>query len=230
MPYTKKAKRFAALCRFSPEKAKDKCMPEDVAKHMMDAPTKRKKKEMKDHKELFSRLVAERLHEAGSKRSISRMIRHLQGGGAVGVISAHRHEHSPEQNNKAMKALRGDLKARGLTAIPQHGTYPESGEGASTKFVHEKSFRIHHHDKDELTKHLKELGAKYKQDSVGIHTEADGMKFHATKAGGDDFETGKGMKIGPELANPSSPRYSLYRSSTANPKKPKKGKPFSYGS
>lgn len=180
-------------------------------------------------KELFKKLVEERLYEAGSKRSISRMTRHLQGGGVVGVISAHRHEHTPEQNNKAMRALRGDLKARGLVAIPQHGTYPESSD-AGAKFVHEKSFRIHHHDKDELAKHLKELGAKYKQDSVGIHTEADGMKFHATKPGGEDFETGKGMKIGPELANPSSPRYSMYRSSTANPKKPNKGKPFSYGS
>jgi len=165
-----------------------------------------------------------------AKRSISRMIRHLDSGGAVGVISAHRHENTPAENNKRMRSLRADLKSRGLTAIPQHGTYPESTEGGGSKDVHEKSFRIHHHDAGELTKHLKELGHKYNQDSIGIHTKSDGMKFHATKPGGEDFDIGHGMKIGPDLADKSSTRYSPYRSSTANPKKPKKGKPFSYGS
>lgn len=136
------------------------------------------------------------LQEAAS-RSLARVHQHVHGR-EIGIISAHRGEHSAEENNHAHAALGDDIKKAGYGHIPIKGHYIENHGTEHARKVSEKSYMvIGGHKNSGLHKFLTKHGEKYKQDSI-LHKPHDSTKasLHGTKEGswpgkGEKHEVGE---------------------------------------
>ena len=112
-------------------------------------------------------------------RSLSRLHGHIDRGRAVGFVSAHRGDASPAENNKAHKALKSDMKKRGLSYSPVQGEYVEDHEGKKIK-VKEKTLMVTHKDHKKLHAYAKQLGRIHNQDAVLTVSKKHGSNFHGT--------------------------------------------------
>lgn len=125
----------------------------------------------------------QRMNEAAS-RSLARVHHHVHGR-EIGIISAHRGEHTAEENNKAHAELGHDIHKAGYGHIHIKGKYTESPGTPHEKKVSEHSYMvIGGHKTTGLKKFLVKHGEKYKQDSI-LHKRHDSTKasLHGTKEG-----------------------------------------------
>lgn len=124
------------------------------------------------------------LDEAAS-RSLARVHAHVQHR-EIGIISAHRGEHSAEENNRHHVELGHDIRKAGYGHIPIKGQYTENAGTPHERKVSEHSYMvIGAKGKDSgVKKFLTHHGEKYKQDSI-LHKPHDSTKasLHGTKEG-----------------------------------------------
>jgi len=114
--------------------------------------------------------------------NLARIHQHTQGRN-VGMITAHRGDKTPEENNKRNKELEHHIKKAGYGYVKVGGHYPEQ-HGDKTVHVKEKSYMVvgkHGDDKGDLKKFLTHHGAKHNQDSI-LHKahDEDDAKLHYT--------------------------------------------------
>jgi hypothetical protein len=102
--------------------------------------------------------------------SLSRVMHHVNKTPKFGLISPHRQEHSPEENEKRFSDLKNHVRKLGHGYIEMRGGYKEEGG-----FVKEKSLLIPNIER----KHMMGLGKKYDQHSV-IHKEKDDFSLLGT--------------------------------------------------
>ena len=118
--------------------------------------------------------------------SLSRVLHHTQNSN-IGMISASRGEHTPEQNKAANKSLEKDIRGHGHGIIHVTGHYTENKGTPEEKHVKEHSMLVvgkKGSDSSELLGHLKTLGAKYNQDSILHKAKGDEhANLHGTKEG-----------------------------------------------
>lgn len=131
--------------------------------------------------------------------SLSRVHSHTQNSD-IAMISAHRGENSPEQNEHTHKALEHDLRAKNYGIIHVHGTYTENKGTPTEKTVHEKSMMVIPHkgtNSEHFLSHMKEMGQKYKQDSI-LHKAASDKtaKLHGTNPKGSWLKHGETHDVG----------------------------------
>lgn len=145
----------------------------------------------------FKQFIAE-----AASRSLSRLHTHIENGHMVGILSAHRGNLSPAENNMRTKTLKKSLKKHGYTPVPVKGEYIEDHNGEK-KHVKEKSFMIHSGqlprvsarpkiDHAKVLKDLKAHGEKFDQDTVLSVSKKHGSVFHGT--GKSDWVP-KGMRL-----------------------------------
>ena len=139
-----------------------------------------------------------------ANRSLSRTLHHIHKT-EMGTMSASRGENTPHQNNVANKNLEHDLRSRGHSIVHTHGDYEENQGTPQARKVHEHSMIVHARQgspRGELLTHMKELGTKYKQDSI-LHKHADDHEatIHSTKHG----EEGQHFSVGKAHANTPNP-------------------------
>jgi hypothetical protein len=109
--------------------------------------------------------------------SMTRVFHHTRNS-AIAIISSQRErpridrETNRKMNNAAHSSLKNDLEElrgkRGFGYIPVQGGYVQDHGTDEAKDVRERSFMIvaHPDNAEELKKRVKELGAKYDQDSI----------------------------------------------------------------
>jgi hypothetical protein len=129
------------------------------------------------------------LAEAASK-SLSRIRQHTQDRN-IGMISAHRGEHTPEENKQRTAELASDIKAGGFGHVHVKGRYIENHGSENARPVDEHSFLVIGKKGDDggaLKGFLKKHGEKYKQDSV-LHKPHNSTtaSLHGTSHREDSF-------------------------------------------
>ncbi len=133
----------------------------------------------------FKQFIAE-----AASRSLSRLHTHIENGHMVGILSAHRGNLSPAENNMRTKTLKKSLKKHGYTPVPVKGEYIEDHNGEK-KHVKEKSFMIHSgqlprvsgrpkKDHAKVLRDLKKHGVMFNQDTVLSFSKQHGSVFHGT--------------------------------------------------
>lgn len=133
--------------------------------------------------------------------NLSRVAQHVQERN-IGMITAHRGDKTPEENEERNKNLRADLKGHGLSWIKVKGNYVENHGSKDAKTVSEHSYLVvgkKGNDDGQLKGVLKNLGNKYDQDSV-LHKSHDSetAQLHGTSdrengwpAKGESVDVGK---------------------------------------
>lgn len=117
-----------------------------------------------------------------NESSLNRVIHHTKNTN-IGMITAHRGEHSAEENHARNQSLKKDIRDAGHGYVHIKGHYTENKGTPEERKVHEHSFLVigkKGADSGNLKHFLKKSGEKYGQDSV-LHKEHD--KEHATLIG-----------------------------------------------
>jgi hypothetical protein len=107
-------------------------------------------------------------HELLTETTLSRIHQHTQGRN-IGMITAHRGEHTAAENHERNQSLARDIRHAGYGFVHVHGHYPEKTESGETRHVKEHSFLVighKGHDNGHLKGFLKKHGEKYGQDTV----------------------------------------------------------------
>jgi hypothetical protein len=122
-----------------------------------------------------------------TESSLSRVLHHTKNTN-IGMISASRGEHTPQQNKEANKSLEKDVRSHGYGVVHVKGHYTENKGQPNENHVEEHSMLVlgkKGADGGALLGHLKHLGEKYKQDSI-MHKSHDEphAHLHGTKEGG----------------------------------------------
>lgn len=122
-----------------------------------------------------------------NERSLNRVIDHTHGRN-IGMITAHRGEHTAEENHKRNKELEHDIRKAGHGFIHVKGRYVENHGTPQAKHVDEHSYMVIGKKGDDgghLKSFLKKHGEKYGQDSV-LHKghDEEHATLHGTKEGG----------------------------------------------
>lgn len=122
-----------------------------------------------------------------NESSLARVYAHTKNRN-VGIISADRGENTAEENQAKNQQLQQDLRERGYGFVKIRGRYIENYKTDQENPVDENSILVVGDvgdDGGKLLGHLKELGAKYNQDSI-LHKSHDSedAKLHGTKEGG----------------------------------------------
>lgn len=122
-----------------------------------------------------------------NEASMSRVHAHTQGRN-IGMITAHRGEHTAEENNARNAALKADIRKHGYGYIKVKGRYIENHGTEDARPVDEHSFLVvgkKGHDGGALKKFLTDHGKKYGQDSIlhKAHDEED-AHLYGTREGG----------------------------------------------
>jgi hypothetical protein len=176
---------------------------------------------MKTYTEFITEFIEE-LQEASKKSSKRQEYKHNKGLSSA-LVSAHRGDLTPSQNNKRHAELKRLARKSGHGFVEVHGHYIEKDDTTGKpRKVKEKSLRIdaksnsdEHHG--ELRNLAVALGNRYNQDSVGITSKSRGSAYHGLKPGGDPPK-GEKMSIGDFHRDPDqSEPYASYMS--GNPKK-----------
>lgn len=119
----------------------------------------------------------EYLTETGG--GLSRVLQHTKERN-IGMITAHRGSHTPEENKERNEQLKADISKHGYGYKHVKGTYVENYGKPDAKPVEEHSFLVigkKGHDSGALKGFLKKHGAKYDQDSV-LHKSHDNENAH----------------------------------------------------
>lgn len=110
-----------------------------------------------------------------TESSISRIFSHASNR-AIGIISAERSGHTPEENNKRTENLKKDLSMSGYGYVHGRGGYVEEHGTPNAQDVSgEKSFILigpKTDDGGKFLNHIKHLGRKYGQESI-LHKPSD---------------------------------------------------------
>jgi len=122
-----------------------------------------------------------------NESSLSRVFTHTQGRN-IGMMTAHRGEHTAEENKQRNHELEGDIRKHGFGFTHVKGRYIENHGTPQARAVDEHSYLIHGKkgdDKGELKNFLTKHGEKYGQDSV-LHKAHDSEHAHliGTREGG----------------------------------------------
>lgn len=122
-----------------------------------------------------------------NEASLSRVHAHTQGRN-IGMITAHRGENTPEENNKRNAELETSIRKAGYGFVKVKGRYIENHGTPEAKPVDEKSYLVvgkEGDDKGHLLSFLKKHGQKYGQDSV-LHKphDSEDAHLHGTREGG----------------------------------------------
>ena len=164
----------------------------------------------------------EELQETSRKSSKRQEQKHKSGLSSA-LVSAHRGNLTPAQNNKRHADLKNLVRETGHGYVEIHGNYVErDDETGEERKVKEKSLRIDakgtqkkHHT--QLKRLAKALGRRYNQDSVGVTSIKRGSAFHGLKKDGDPPK-GKRKPIGKFYRDPEQGEdYASYMS--GNPQK-----------
>ena len=119
--------------------------------------------------EQYNNIEKEQIAEGG----LSRILAHVKDNDKTfGMISAYRHENTPEENNRQTMLLTSDLAHARLGGIKMEGGYLETQDDGTFIPVVERSFFVPNLTKEQA----KELCAKYNQDSV-LFKDKDGMRY-----------------------------------------------------
>jgi hypothetical protein len=115
-----------------------------------------------------------------NETSIGRVYQHTQGRN-IGIITAHRSEHTPEENKDRNKHLENDIKKGGFGYIHVKGRYTENKGTPQEKDVGtEHSYMVigkKGQDNGHLKGFLAHHGAKYNQETV-LHKPHDTHSAH----------------------------------------------------
>jgi len=133
-----------------------------------------------------------------NESSLSRVHAHTQGRN-IGMITAHRGEHTAAENKQRNKQLEHDIRKSGHGFIRVKGRYIENHGTPKAKAVDEHSYLVvgkKGNDNGKLKGFLKKHGEKYQQDSI-LHKphDSDHASLHGTKKGGWPGH-GKEHKVG----------------------------------
>ncbi len=119
----------------------------------------------------------EYLAESGG--GLSRVLQHTKERN-IGMITAHRGVHTPEENKERNELLKADIKDNGYGYKHVKGVYVENHGKADAKPVEEHSFLVigkKGNDSGALKGFLKKHGTKYDQDSI-LHKAHDDDDAH----------------------------------------------------
>lgn len=142
---------------------------------------------MKTYKEFVNESSLGRIHSHMKDRN-------------VGIISAHRGNKSPEENERNHQQLKKDVREHGFGYINVHGHYTEDKGLPTERKVKEKSIMVIGHKGDDggkLKGFLKKHGEKYEQDTI-LHKSHDSKDAHlvGTSHKAEWIKHGEHMNVG----------------------------------
>lgn len=151
-----------------------------------------------------------------NEASLGRVHQHTQGRN-IGMITAHRNEHTAQENKERNKNLEHDIRKHGYGFVKVKGRYIENHGTPQAKPVDEHSYLVvgkKGHDNGALKGFLKKHGEKYGQDSVlhKAHNESD-AKLHGTREGGWPGK-GKSESVGKWHPNRAGEFHSVMKGKT----------------